>query len=51
MKVKKFISVKALGMFNALALMLVASTANSACLWFCNQPDFPEAAGRFKKVK
>lgn len=51
MRFKKFISLKTLGMLNAFALMLVASTANSACIWICNQPDYPEAADRFKVLR
>ncbi|MBP3460549.1 MAG: cyclic lactone autoinducer peptide [Lachnospiraceae bacterium] len=48
---KKLFSQKLFGVLNAFALLLVASTANSACLWLCNQPDYPEAADRFKLVK
>lgn len=51
MELKKDISEKSLKMCNALALKFVASTANSACLWLCHQPKFPEAANKFKKVK
>lgn len=51
MKLKKLINLKALGMLNAFALMLVASTANSACIWICNQPDYPEVADRFKVLR
>lgn len=51
MELKKNISEKALGMVNSLTLKLVESSANSACLWLCHQPKFPETAGRFKKVK
>ena len=51
MELKKDISAKTLGMVNTLALKAVKSTANSACLWVCHQPEFPEAANKFKKVK
>ena len=51
MELKKDISAKTLGMVNTLALKAVKSTANSACLWLCHQPEFPEAANKFKKVK
>ena len=44
--VKKVMSV---GLMNSLAIMLVAQSANQACLWFYHQPEFPESAGRFKK--
>ena len=33
---------------NALALLLVMQTANSACIWVAHQPEFPEAAKKFK---
>lgn len=42
---------KLFGVLNAFALVLVASTANSACLWIYHQPDEPKAADRFKMVK
>ena len=51
MKLKKDINEKTVGMVNTLALKAVESTANSACLWLCHQPRFPEAANKFKKVK
>lgn len=51
MEMKKDIGAKTLKMCNTLALKLAASTANSACLWLCHQPEFPEAANKFKKVK
>lgn len=51
MEQKKDISARSLKMCNALALKLAASTANSACLWLCHQPKFPEAANKLKKVK
>lgn len=33
---------------NVLALLLVIQTANSACIWVAYQPEFPEAANKFK---
>lgn len=33
---------------NVLALLLVMQTANSACIWVAYQPEFPEAANKFK---
>lgn len=51
MKTKKNLLVKLLGIFNCLALILVAQSANLACLWAFHQPEFPEAANRFKKIK
>lgn len=47
----KVFNKKLFGVLNAFALVLVASTANSACLWLWNQPDEPKAADRFKMVK
>lgn len=51
MEAKKSFSVRSLEKCNAFALKAAASTANSACLWLCNQPKFPEAANKFKKVR
>lgn len=36
---------------NTLALLLVMQTANSACIWVAHQPEFPEAANKFKYYK
>lgn len=33
---------------NALALLLVMQTANSACIWVAHQPEYPEEANKFK---
>lgn len=42
---------KWIGLFNCLVLVLVALNANIACAWVFHQPEFPEAADRFKKIK
>lgn len=36
---------------NVAAIILVAQTANSACFWLAHQPEFPEAAEKYKRVK
>ena len=36
-----------LGCVNAMAMMLVVQTANSACVWIVHQPEFPEVAKRY----
>lgn len=37
-----------MALVNAVALLLVRQTANSACIWLAHQPKFPEEANRFK---
>lgn len=37
-----------IALVNAVALLLVKQTANSACIWLAYQPEFPEEANRFK---
>ena len=50
MKVKKFMTkLMTAGVLNSLALMLVTQSANQACVWIYHQPEFPEAASKFKK--
>ncbi len=34
-----------------LALLLVMQTANAACIWVAHQPEFPEEAKKYCKVK
>jgi len=48
---KKNFLTKLLGIFNCIALVLVAQSANIACVWVFHQPEFPEAANQFKKIK
>lgn len=49
MKKRKWIKKGLIGCINAVALMLVVQTANSACVWVVHQPAFPEEAKRFRK--
>lgn len=50
MKMKKlFKKVMSVGVLNSLALMMVAQSANQACIWFYHQPEFPEGADKYKK--
>ena len=35
---------------NVLVLLLVMQTANSACIWVIHQPEFLEAANKFKLI-
>ena len=51
MKVKKNVICGMLNVVNSLALMLVVYTANVCCIWVFHQPEFPEAANKFKKVR
>ena len=48
MKEKKWFKKGFIGCINALALMLVIQTANSACVWVVHQPAFPEEAKKFQ---
>lgn len=48
---KKKLSVKMLGIVNLMALLLVSHSANITCVWAFHQPEFPEAAQKFKKRK
>lgn len=43
---KKF---KNIGFMNLLALAMVVATANSACVWYFHQPEFPEEANCMRK--
>lgn len=51
MKLREIINKNVSKSMNMLALRLVVQTANSACAWFAYQPEFPEAADKYKKVK
>lgn len=48
MKTKKNFGKTVMNCLNVLALFLVMQTANSACIWVAHQPEFPEAANKFK---
>ncbi|MGN0438614.1 MAG: cyclic lactone autoinducer peptide [Lachnospiraceae bacterium] len=47
---KKFKQGKIMKVINCLALVLVAVSANSACVFYFHQPEFPEAASKFRRV-
>lgn len=46
---KKLFNPKVLTILNSLAVVLVASSANSACSWMFHQPEFPKEANKFKR--
>ena len=48
MMLKKNFGKGIMALVNAVALLLVMQTANSACIWLAHQPEFPEEANRFK---
>ena len=50
MKLKRMLKKVALGWANALAMLMVMQTANSACVWVVHQPEFPEEANKLKKI-
>lgn len=47
MMLKKNLGKGIMILVNAVALLLVMQTANSACIWLAHQPEFPEEANRF----
>lgn len=51
MKVEILMHQRILVIINRLAILLVRQTANSSCAWVFHQPDFPDDANKFKKVK
>lgn len=36
---------------NCMALAFVVQTANAACIWMFHQPEFPDEARRFSRIK
>ncbi len=50
MKLKSILKKGIMGCTNALALLLVVQTANSACVWVIHQPEFPKEAEKFKRL-
>ncbi|MBR3598988.1 MAG: cyclic lactone autoinducer peptide [Lachnospiraceae bacterium] len=46
---KIFSNPKLMAVLNSLAVMVVATSANSACSWLFHQPKFPEGAEKFKR--
>lgn len=51
METKKNLGKGVMKCLSVLALLLVMQTANSACIWVAHQPEFPEAANKFKLNK
>ena len=49
MKLKRFFNRSCHSIVNALALMLVVQSANSACCWLFHEPEFPTEANKFRK--
>ena len=49
MKLKRMLKKVALGCVNALAMLMVVQTANSACVWVVHQPEFPLEASKYRK--
>ncbi len=47
---KKAYLLKFLQIFNAIALVTVIQSANSACIFYYHQPAFPQAAEKYKKL-
>ena len=50
MKNKTFFK-KLVGILNCFAMLLVAQSANAACIFYFHQPEFPVEANKFKKVQ
>lgn len=46
---KKRIGKSKFGILNCLALVLVTATANTACIWYFHQPEFPKEANALRK--
>lgn len=51
MKLRNFLEKNVIKVVNAIALLLVVQTANSACFWVAHQPEFPESANKYKRMK
>lgn len=45
----KRIKEKKWSVINCIAMMLVFATANSTCLWYYHQPEFPKEADFMRK--
>lgn len=48
-QMKIFSNPKLMTILNSLAVMVVATSANSACSWLFHQPEFPAGAEKFKR--
>lgn len=51
MKSKFKLLSKVLMGLNCIALTLVSQTANTACIWIFHQPEFPEEAKKYSRIK
>ncbi|RKI26563.1 cyclic lactone autoinducer peptide [bacterium 1xD8-6] len=51
MKGKFALGTKLLKALNCMALVFVIQTANAACIWMFHQPEFPEEAKKYRRVK
>lgn len=47
---KKLKKENVIKVINCLALVLVAVSANSACVFYFHQPEFPKAADKFRRI-
>ncbi|MCR5835466.1 MAG: cyclic lactone autoinducer peptide [Lachnospiraceae bacterium] len=47
----KRIMVKCSGVLNCIALLAVIQSANNTCVWIVHQPQFPDTAYKYKKIK
>ena len=50
-KLKTILNKHAFKFLNVMALMLVMQTSNATCIWLSYQPEFPNEANKFKRVK
>ncbi len=51
MKGKFKLANKVLAGLNCMALAFVIQTANAACVWMFHQPEFPEEAKKYSRIK
>lgn len=49
MKMKDMLKKVVMRGVNAMAVMMVMQTANSACVWIAHQPEFPDAAKKYRR--
>ena len=49
MKLKTMLKKVMLGCINAMSMLMVVQTANSACVWIVHQPEFPEVAKKYRR--
>lgn len=47
MKLKGMLKKVVMGCVNAMAMMLVVQTVNSACVWIVHQPEVPREAKKY----